>query len=156
VGALHVVAADKESAAAVQSNIETIVRPMYSNPPAHGARVVATVLGTPDLNKEWRAELAAAMQRVKAMRGLLREGLEKRGTPGTWSHITSQIGMFSYTGLTKEQSTRMTDEFHIYSACAHLPLCLFPPPSPPLTQSAFLPQPNTLLYPPPQCSTLGA
>lgn len=54
------------------------------------------------------------MKRVISMRGLLRAGLEAKGTPGSWAHITSQIGMFSYTGLTKAQSERMTDEFHIY------------------------------------------
>ncbi len=56
------------------------------------------------------------MQRVMQMRKLLRSALERLGTPGTWGHITSQIGMFSFTGLSKEQSERMTNEFHIYSA----------------------------------------
>lgn len=114
VGALHVVAADAASANAVLTNIESIVRPMYSNPPAHGARIVATVLGSADLAAEWRAELLAAMSRVKRMRGLLEAALGERGTPGSWSHITKQIGMFSYTGLSKEQSERMVEEFHVY------------------------------------------
>ena len=54
------------------------------------------------------------MHRVARMRGLLRSALEAKGTPGDWSHITRQIGMFSYTGLTKAQSQRMVDEFHVY------------------------------------------
>ena len=114
VGALHMLAADKGSAAAILSQLEAIVRPMYSNPPAHGARVVARVLSHPPLAAEWRAELRAAMERIKRMRALLRAALEERGTPGNWAHITSQIGMFSYTGLTCAQSTRMVEDFHIY------------------------------------------
>ena len=87
---------------------------MYSNPPAHGARIVATVLGDPLLAAEWRAELLAAMQRVAAMRIALRDALVQRGTPGSWDHIVSQTGMFSYTGLSKKQSLKMVDEFHVY------------------------------------------
>lgn len=114
IGALHVVAGDAASASAVLSMVEVIVRPMYSNPPAHGARVVAHILDHDDLAAEWRGELLAAMKRVQRMRSLLRAALEARGTPGTWAHITDQIGMFSYTGLTKAQSTRMVEEFHVY------------------------------------------
>lgn len=114
VGALHVVAADAASAAAALSHVENIVRPMYSNPPAHGARVVAAVLRSPELRAQWLAELAGAMTRVKRMRELLRAALEARGTPGGWAHVTEQRGMFSYTGLTREQSERMVEDFHVY------------------------------------------
>jgi len=114
VGALHVVAADAPSAAAALSQVESIVRPMYSNPPAHGARVVAAVLRSPELRASWLAELAAAMARVSRMRALLRAALEARGTPGGWAHVTEQRGMFSYTGLTPEQADRMVDDFHVY------------------------------------------
>jgi aspartate aminotransferase len=114
VGALHVLAADARSAAAVLTHVEVIARPMYSNPPAHGARVVAAVLGTPALDAEWRAELAGAMARVARMRAALRAALEARGTPGDWSHITAQAGMFSFTGLTPAQADRMVDDFHVY------------------------------------------
>ena len=114
VGALHVVAADAASATASLSLLEAIIRPMYSTPPAHGARVVAAVLSSPDLAREWREGLTAAMARVATMRRLLRDALLARGTPGSWDHITAQAGMFSYTGLNKAQSTRMVSEFHIY------------------------------------------
>ena len=114
VGALHVLCADRASAAAVLSNVEAIVRPMYSNPPAHGARVVARVLGDAALCASWKAELLAAMRRVQRMRALLRAALEARGTPGDWSHVTAQVGMFSYTGLTEPQCRRMVEEFHVY------------------------------------------
>jgi len=114
IGCLHLVTADSAAAAAAGSQLEALIRPMYSTPPAHGARVVATVLRTPALAAEWRVELAAAMARVTRMRALLRGALEARGTPGSWEHITRQIGMFSYTGLSREQSTRMVEEFHVY------------------------------------------
>ena len=114
VGCLHVLAADATSASAAGSQLEALIRPMYSNPPAHGARVVAHILNTPELNAEWRAELAAAMARVSRMRTLLRDALIERKTPGSWDHITSQIGMFSYTGLSPQQSERMVEEMHVY------------------------------------------
>lgn len=114
IGCLHVVASDPASASAAGSQLETLVRPMYSNPPAHGARVVATILDTPDLAAEWRSELGAAMKRVSRMRTLLRDAVVARGTPGSWEHITQQIGMFSYTGLSPAQSHRMVEEFHVY------------------------------------------
>ena len=114
VGVLHVVSADAASTAAALTHLEAIIRPMYSTPPAHGARVVATVLGSAALTAEWRSELLAAMQRIARMRALLRAALVARGTPGDWEHVTRQIGMFSYTGLTEAQSVRMVDEFHVY------------------------------------------
>lgn len=79
---------------------------------AQRAPLLALASITP--RQEWRAELAAAMARVQRMRTLLRAALESRGTPGSWEHITKQIGMFSYTGLTEPQSVRMVDEFHVY------------------------------------------
>jgi aspartate aminotransferase len=117
VGALHVIAKDPSAAAAVLSLIETIVRPLYSNPPAHGARVVSRILGSggaEGLGQEWRAELKAAMERIKRMRALLHAALVERKTPGDWSHVVKQIGMFSYTGLTEAQSRRMVEEKHVY------------------------------------------
>ena len=114
VGALHIVSASASIPSAVLSQLESIIRPMYSNPPAHGARIVAHVLNSPELQAEWRAELLGAMQRISRMRVLLRDALVARSTPGDWSHITRQIGMFSYTGLTREQSDRMVEEFHVY------------------------------------------
>ena len=114
VGALHVVACDAPSAAAALSQLEGLIRPMYSTPPAHGARIVATILGNAELTAEWRGELLCAMQRIARMRELLHAALVARGTPGSWSHVVQQIGMFSFTGLTEAQSVRMTDEFHVY------------------------------------------
>ena len=114
IGALHIVASDPTSANAVLTQLEHIIRPMYSNPPAHGARVVAQVLQNPTLAAEWRAELLSCMQRVQRMRKLLFAAITERGTPGDWSHVVNQIGMFSYTGLNEKQCERMIEEFHIY------------------------------------------
>ena len=114
VGAVHVVAADPGSAAAAGSQLQVMVRTMYSNPPAHGARVAAALLNTPALEAAWRAELKAAMQRLQGVRVALRAAIEANGTPGDWSHITSQIGMFSFTGLTPPQVARLVSEFGVF------------------------------------------
>jgi aspartate aminotransferase len=114
IGYAAFVTSSAEIAGRVQSNFSPIVRPMYSNPPAHGARIVKMVLSTPALKAEWESELQVMSGRISSMRKLLRESLERRGTPGTWNHITDQIGMFSFTGLTREQSLAMTSQFHVY------------------------------------------
>jgi len=87
---------------------------MYSNPPIHGARVAAEVLNNPDLNKQWLGEVKGMADRIIKMRALLKENLEKLGNKKDWSHITSQIGMFAYTGLKPEQMDKLAKEV---SAC---------------------------------------
>lgn len=98
----------------MKAQITLIARAMYSNPPAHGARIVATVLGDADLYAEWKGCIKTMAERIIAMRAGLRERLEKLGTPGTWNHITEQIGMFSFTGLNPDQAAFLTNERHIY------------------------------------------
>lgn len=83
----------------VRSQITLIVRANYSNPPNHGARIVGTVLNDPVLTEQWKSHIKTMADRIISMRLGLRERLEKMGTPGTWNHITDQIGMFSFTGL---------------------------------------------------------
>jgi aspartate aminotransferase len=114
IGMVHAMCNSAERAKAVLSQIKMIIRPMYSSPPRHGAEVVLTVLGDPGLCRMWKDELKLMSDRILKMRALLRGKLEELGTPGTWNHITDQIGMFSYTGLTKAQCERLQDEFHIY------------------------------------------
>lgn len=87
---------------------------MYSNPPAHGARIVDVVLKDPALYQEWRECIKTMSERIISMRTGLRERLEKLGTPGTWNHITDQIGMFSYTGLSPEMCEFLKLEKHLY------------------------------------------
>ncbi|HET9045536.1 MAG TPA: amino acid aminotransferase [Casimicrobiaceae bacterium] len=115
VGALSVVSADRDEAARVLSQLKRVVRANYSNPPTHGGQVVASVLNDPKRRAVWEAELAAMRVRIREMREALRARLEAR-IPGTdFSFITNQRGMFSYTGLTKAQVTRLRDEYSVYA-----------------------------------------
>lgn len=113
-GCISVVASSADAAAAASSQLKAIVRPMYSNPPKHGALVVQTVLSDPTLFEEWRANLRLMSGRILSMRTELFQALKSLGTPGDWSHIVKQIGMFSYTGLKEHQVKRLIDEFHVY------------------------------------------
>lgn len=113
-GTLSVVAKDKKTAEAVYTQLEGIIRPMYSNPPAQGARVIKAILSDKQLYAEWTKELAGMADRIAQMRKALYDELKKLGTPGTWEHIITQIGMFSYTGLTKKQCEVLREEYHIY------------------------------------------
>ena len=114
VGALSVVCESKDEAARVLSQLKIVIRTNYSNPPTHGAQVVATVLTTPALRKMWEEELAGMRVRIKAMRTALVEKLAAAGLKQDFSFITAQKGMFSYSGLTKEQMQRLRSEFGIY------------------------------------------
>jgi len=113
-GNLTVVVNDVAPIASMKSQITLLVRANYSNPPAHGSRIVDVVLQNPDLYQEWKDCIQIMANRIIAMRKGLRERLEKLGTPGDWSHITSQIGMFSYTGLTPEMCEYLKAEKHLY------------------------------------------
>ena len=114
VGALSVVCASKEEASRVLSQLKIVIRTNYSNPPTHGASVVATVLTTPALRAQWEEELAGMRQRIKAMRVALVEKLQAAGVKGDLSYITTQQGMFSYSGLNAAQMQRLRSEFGIY------------------------------------------
>ncbi len=114
VGALSVVCASKDEAARVLSQLKIVIRTNYSNPPTHGATVVATVLTTPALRAQWEEELAGMRQRIKAMRVALVARLQAAGVKGDLSYITTQQGMFSYSGLNAGQMQRLRSEFGIY------------------------------------------
>ena len=113
-GALHFVCANKESAARVMSQAKIIVRSNYSSPPKHGARVAAAILNDPSNRQQWLDELVTVCKRMNDMRAALRGALEKKGVKGDWSHITTQIGMFSFTGLSPKQSDTMVKKHSIY------------------------------------------
>jgi aromatic-amino-acid transaminase len=115
VGALSVVTASAEEAKRVLSNVKRVVRANYSNPPTHGAQTVATILGTPELRTLWDKELGEMRVRIKAMRKALVDGVQKRVPGADWGFILRQRGMFSYTGLTKEQVRRLREEYSIYT-----------------------------------------
>ncbi|KAI7868646.1 aspartate aminotransferase [Spinellus fusiger] len=115
VGSFSVVCEDKEERARVESQLKIIIRPMYSNPPIHGARLASTILNTPALNKEWLGEVKVMADRIITMRDRLRSHLENDfGSKKKWSHITDQIGMFCYSGMTPEQVDRIRSEWHVY------------------------------------------
>ncbi|KAH8053833.1 aspartate aminotransferase [Aureococcus anophagefferens] len=94
--------------------LKAVIRPMYSSPPVHGARVVAEVLGDAQLRAKWTAECKAMADRISEMRAALKAKLADAGSTRDWAHITDQIGMFAYTGLTADQVQAMRDEFHVY------------------------------------------
>ncbi len=114
VGALSVLCESREEAARVLSQLKIAIRTNYSNPPIHGGAVVAAVLGNPELRAQWEQELAGMRTRIKAMRQKLVDGLKAAGVQQDMSFITRQIGMFSYSGLNKEQMVRLRSEFGIY------------------------------------------
>ena len=114
VGALSVLCTDKDEAARVLSQLKIMIRTNYSNPPTHGGAVVATVLGDAALRAQWEQELAGMRTRIKAMRQKLVDGLKAAGVKQDMGFITTQIGMFSYSGLSKEQMVRLRGEFGVY------------------------------------------
>ena len=114
VGALSVLCTDKAEADRVLSQLKIAIRTNYSNPPTHGGSVVAAVLGNPELRKQWEDELAEMRVRIKAMRSAFVEKLKDAGVKQDMSFITTQIGMFSYSGLSKDQMVRLRNEFGVY------------------------------------------
>ncbi len=114
VGALSVLCQDKQEADRVLSQLKITIRTNYSNPPTHGGAIVATVLGTPELRAQWEQELAEMRVRIKQMRHKLVDGLKAAGVKQDMGFITSQIGMFSYSGLSKDQMVRLRSEFGVY------------------------------------------
>ncbi|XP_058011206.1 aspartate aminotransferase, mitochondrial [Ahaetulla prasina] len=114
VGAFTVICKDSEEAKRVESQLKILIRPMYSNPPINGARIASIILNSPDLRKEWLAEVKGMADRIIGMRTQLVANLKKEGSSHNWQHITDQIGMFCFTGLKPEQVERLTKEFSVY------------------------------------------
>jgi aromatic-amino-acid transaminase len=114
VGALSVLCESKEEADRVLSQLKLVIRTNYSNPQIHGGMVVAMVLNTPALRTQWEQELGEMRVRIKAMRQKLVDGLKAAGVKQDMSFITAQIGMFSYSGLNKDQMVRLRNEFGVY------------------------------------------
>ena len=114
VGALSVLCQDKSEAERVLSQLKLVIRANYSNPQIHGGTVVATVLNTPALRELWEQELGEMRVRIKDMRQKMVDGLRAAGVKQDMSFITQQIGMFSYSGLSKDQMVRLRTEFGVY------------------------------------------
>jgi aspartate aminotransferase len=114
VGALSVVAADPEEASRVLSQLKVHIRPSYSNPPRHGARIVAKILADPEKTNDFVDQCMGMAKRIDGMRHELRQALEGLGSSRSWDHVTRQIGMFAYSGLRKDQVVALREKHHIY------------------------------------------
>lgn len=115
IGALTVVCKSEEEAKRVNSKLKSVIRANYSNPPAHGAKIVSAVLNDPVLLQQWHEDLKGMRERIKEMRHLLAEALKKEGAKVDFSFIEDQNGMFSFSRLTPEQVQRLKDEFGVYA-----------------------------------------
>eukprot|EP00640_Fibrocapsa_japonica_P001759 CAMPEP_0113938202 /NCGR_PEP_ID=MMETSP1339-20121228/4610_1 /TAXON_ID=94617 /ORGANISM="Fibrocapsa japonica" /LENGTH=457 /DNA_ID=CAMNT_0000941195 /DNA_START=55 /DNA_END=1428 /DNA_ORIENTATION=- /assembly_acc=CAM_ASM_000762 len=118
IGCVSLVCSDEAEASRVLSQLKLAARAQYSNPPLYGARIVHTILSDPSLHAQWALECQGMARRIIEMRQLLRATLESKeegaGASSSWAHITEQIGMFCYTGLSGDQVKRLAEEFHIY------------------------------------------
>jgi len=114
VGAFSLTACDQEEAARLMSQLKIVIRPMYSNPPLHGARIAETVLTDSALYAQWLKDVKGMADRIISMRQALRSGLTREGSRRDWSHVTDTIGMFCYTGMNSDQVTRLWNEFSVY------------------------------------------
>lgn len=114
VGTLSVVGETEDEAKRVVSQMKRVIRPMYSNPPRYGARIVSAVLNDPKLSQDFVKECKGMADRINSMRTVLKSKLAEAGSTHNWDHITKQIGMFAYSGLSKDQVMTMRDRHHVY------------------------------------------
>jgi aspartate/tyrosine/aromatic aminotransferase len=114
VGALTVVTPSAEAAQSVLSHVKKCIRANYSNPPSHGASIVITILNDPDLRAQWECEVQAMCDRINKVRKLFVGTLAAKGVTRDFSFIERQRGMFSYTGLTKEQAQELREKHSVY------------------------------------------
>jgi aspartate aminotransferase len=115
VGCLVSINSDSNTSLNVKSQLAKVIRPMISNPPAHGARIVSMILNSESMTTEWLSNLKTMVDRIQAMRRTLYDLLTTTyKTPGNWGHLTAQQGMFGYTGLSEAQAKRLRSEYHIY------------------------------------------
>ena len=113
-GALSIVTGSKTETEVVMSRIKQLARPIYSNPPIHGARLVDIVLSNPELTQEWHKELKIMSGRMADMRAGIVQKLKDRSNPHSWKHIQEQIGMFGFTGMNKEMIDELRSKYAIY------------------------------------------
>lgn len=113
-GAFSIIGESKEEADRIMSQIKILIRPMYSNPPVNGARIVAEILSDPSLRSKWLPEVKGMADRIISVRNKLRENLKKEGSSRNWEHITNQIGMFCFTGMNAEQVDKLVKEHSVF------------------------------------------
>jgi len=114
VGAFTIVANDQDEAARVLSQLKILIRPIISNPPIHGARIANKILTDEGLKKQWLTDVKTMADRIIGMRTQLKSLLAKEGSTKNWEHITNQIGMFCFTGISPDQVERLTKDYSIY------------------------------------------
>ncbi|XP_075508206.1 aspartate aminotransferase, chloroplastic isoform X1 [Primulina tabacum] len=115
VGAINITCSSSDAATRVKSQLKRLARPMYSNPPIHGAKIVANIVGNPELFGEWKQEMEMMAGRIKSVRQKLFDSMCAKDDSGKdWSFILKQIGMFSFTGLNTAQSENMINKWHVY------------------------------------------
>jgi len=115
VGAFSVVTSSPEEKAKVDSQIKILVRPLYSNPPVHGARIAGTILADEGLYAQWLKEVKGMADRINGMRAELKTKLvNDLGSKQNWDHITNQIGMFAFLGISPEQVAKLMKDHHVY------------------------------------------
>ncbi|XP_064473529.1 aspartate aminotransferase, mitochondrial-like [Ornithodoros turicata] len=114
IGAFTLVCESKDEADRAMSQIKIIVRPMYSNPPINGARIAHLILTDQQLRQQWLQDVKGMADRIMNMRTRLKDGLKREGSTRNWDHITDQIGMFCFTGMTPDQVEKLTKEFSVY------------------------------------------
>lgn len=114
VGCLSVLTDSKEEAVAIDSQLKILARPMYSNPPITGVRIVEEILSDTELDQLWRTEMKGMADRINSMRTLLKGNLEGLGSVHSWKHIVDQNGMFCYSGLTQEQVAKLREDHSVY------------------------------------------
>lgn len=113
-GTLSILTNNKDEKDRAMSQLKRIIRPMYSSPPIHGSSIVRTVLSDEELTKQYYEECELMATRIGSMRKLLVAKLKEAGSTHDWSHVTSQIGMFAYTGMNSDMCDRLTEEFYIF------------------------------------------
>lgn len=114
IGCLSIVCDNKEVNEKVISQLKILGRPLWSNPPLHGARIAELILGTPEINKMWLAEVKGMADRIASMRISLVSNLKELGSPHNWDHIQNQHGMFAYTGLNAKHVGELVEKYHIH------------------------------------------
>jgi len=114
IGLFTLTTLDKDEADRIMSQLKIIIRGMYSNPPINGARIVSEILSQPKLNNQWLVEVKGMADRIISIRNQLKNLLAKEGSTQNWEHITNQIGMFCYTGLSKDQVKSLIEEHSVY------------------------------------------
>lgn len=107
VGAFSICCESAEEKKRVESQIKILVRPLYSNPPVHGARIASKILTTPELNEQWLKEVKGMADRIIKMRALLKKNLEDLGSKHDWSHITSQVSSSIQTTIIEVDESRL-------------------------------------------------